>query len=156
MKVFEGFPVLGKEKEAEKREENLFQERADFLKENYPLEESHYDLEDLLCNSLDGKEVIERRDDNGEIEAFMTYDIEEDDEKNPYCSLGVILTREESRGEGVMNELFGEIREIARERDCEYVVGIADTPEGEEFFLSKGFVEDFDRVNNRNYFRLDL
>lgn len=56
MKGFEGFPVLGKEKEAEKREENLFQERADFLKENYPLEESHYNFEDLLCNSLDGKD----------------------------------------------------------------------------------------------------
>jgi GNAT superfamily N-acetyltransferase len=101
----------------EKREENLFQERADFLKEHYPLKESHYDLEDLLCNSLDGKEVIERRDDNGDIEAFMTYEIEEDDEKNSYCSLGVILTREESRGEGVMNELFEEIKEIAREGD---------------------------------------
>lgn len=156
MEGFEKVLFSRKEKESEKNGENLYQERADFLKENYPLEESHYQIEDLLCNSLDGKEVIEKRDNNGDIEAFMTYEIEKDDEKISYCSLGIILTREESRGEGIMNELFGEIKEISKERSCKYIVGIADTAEGGEFFLSKGFVAGFDKINKRNYFRLDL
>lgn len=157
MKEFESFPTLGKkQEETERDEEELYQERAAFLKENYPLEDSNYDVEDILNDSLDGKEVMEKRDGSGDIEGFLTYAMEEDPEKTPYCSMGIALTREESRGEGVMDELFEDVKNVAEEKGCEYIVATADTLGGEEFLLSRGFFVDFDKVTDRNYFRLDL
>lgn len=149
-------PVFSGEGEPKQDEEKLFQERRSFIAEHYPLEESEYDLEDLVGDSLDGKEVAERRDDSGDIEGFLTYEMADDGEGIPYCSLGIALTREESRGEGIMNELFADVAEVAKEGGCEYIVGIADTLGGEEFLLSKGFYVDFDKVTNRDYFRFDL
>ncbi len=157
MKGFEGFPIRKKEqKEAEENEEELYQEREEFLKENYPLGDSDYDVEDILNNSLDGKEVMEKRDHSGDIEGFLTYSMAEDHENVSYCSLGIALTREESRGEGVMNELFKDVKDVAKKEGCEYIVGIADTLGGEEFLFSKGFFVDFDKITNRSYYRLDL
>jgi hypothetical protein len=67
-----------------------------------------------------------------------------------------MLTNEESQGEGIMRELFSEIKEIAKNSDCEYISAIADTDEGEEFLVENGFSEETDNANGREYFRLDL
>lgn len=142
--------------EKKKSEEILYGEREDFVKENYPMDKSGYDLADLLGSGLDGKEVLEKRDESGDLEAILTYDINQDNEKVPYLSIGVMLTREESQGEGVMRELIDQVKDLAVEKSCEYMVAVADTEDGERFLRNNGFDNEVDEVNGREYFRLEL
>ncbi|MFA5994069.1 MAG: GNAT family N-acetyltransferase [Parcubacteria group bacterium] len=137
-------------------EQILFEERELFVRKNYPMQDSHYQLEELINSGLDGMEVIEKRDAEGEILGMISYDIGEDQNGIAYLSIGIILTDQEARGEGLMDELFAELVSIAKTNDCDYVVAIADTDEGVDFFSDRGFEEQIDEVNSREHFRLDL
>ena len=140
-----------------KQDENaLYQLREEFVKENYPAEESSHEMEDLLGSGLDGREVLEKRDKEGELEAILTYAINQDHEKTPYLSIGIMLTREESRGEGAMGELFSKAKQLAEKNGCEYITAIADTEEGEKFLPANGFGWERDPVNDREHLRLEL
>ena len=138
------------------KEEILYDERERFIEENYPKEKSQHDLSELLNKGLDGMEVIEKKDKSGEIEGLISYAINENQKEMPYISLGIMLIREELRGEGIMPELFSKVKEIAKNNNCEYMVAIADTKEGESFLLNNGFDEKEDEVNGRKHLRLDL
>lgn len=134
----------------------LYKDRENFIKENYPKDSSNYEIQELLNSGLDGMEVLEKRDKNSELEGIVSYVISPDNEEIFYLSIGIMLTREESKGEGVMKQLFYEIKEIAKDSDCEYITAIVDTEEGREFLLNNGFSEEDDDVNGREYLRLDL
>jgi hypothetical protein len=137
-------------------EQIIYEEREKFVKENYPKDKSHYQMEELLNRGLDGMDVLEERGKDGGIEAMISYVINQDQEGTPYLSIGIMLTSEEAKGEGVMRNLFSELKDIARGSDCEYISATADTEEGEEFLLNNGFSEEEDEVNGREYLRLDL
>jgi hypothetical protein len=55
-----------------------------------------------------------------------------------------------------MRELFSELKSIASREGCIYIVAIADTEEGEKFFLENGFEHETDRVNGRECLKLEL
>lgn len=137
-------------------EQALYEERADFVRKNYPIQDSNYDIADLLNSGLDGMDVLEARSKDGEIEGIISYDIGNDNNDVRYVSVGIILVSEEVQGEGVISNLFLKLENIARENECEYIVAIADTEEGEEFFTNKGFSQEIDEINGREHFRLDL
>lgn len=138
------------------RNSDFDQGSRNFVVENYPAKESGLEIDDLLSQALDGFEVVEKRDSNHEIESLISYSFEKDSENEKYCRLGIILTREESRGEGIAGELFSKLKTIAEKNDCDYFTAVADTEEGEEALLSLGFYEHFDPINKKNYYRLDL
>ena len=144
-------PKIEKEKE-----EELYQQRADFVKEHYPAGKSNYEVDDLLAQGLDGKKVLEKKDQSGDPEGILTYELGNDHEDVAYCSIGIMLTREESEGEGVMGGLLDDVKKIAEENDCEYLVAVADTNNGEQFLLGKGFYSSVDPVNGRAHLRCDL
>lgn len=131
-------------------EQFLYEERAQFIKENYPRSKSHYEISELLSSGLDGMEAIEKRSKNGEIEGLISYTIDQDREETLYLSIGIMLTGKQFEGEGIMSELFSKVKEIAENNACEYITVIADTEEGENFLSNKGFNEEGD------HFRLDL
>lgn len=138
------------------REEKNQQKRESFIKENYPAGKSSYDIEDLLASGFEGRQVLEKHDDHGDLEGILSYDLGKDHEGSSYCSIGIMLTREESQGEGVMGSLFDKIKEIAKEKNCEYLTAIADTQEGEQYLLGRGFYAQTDPVNGREHLRYDL
>lgn len=138
------------------KEQATLEERENFVKENYPIDSSVYEIEEILNNGLDGMTVLEKKDSNGQIEGMISYKIDFDHEDNTYLSIGLMLTREESRQEGVMQKLFAEIKQVAEDKNCEYISAITDTQEGEDFLLNNDFEEAEDKVNDRNYLRLDL
>lgn len=137
-------------------EDLLYEDRENFIKENYPQDKSGYEIQELLNSGLDGMEVLEKRDESGDLEGLITYSLAEDHEKIPYLSVGIMLTREESQGEGVMKKLFSQIKQVAEENNCEYITAVADTEDGDGFLLSNGFSEETDEVNGREHLRLDL
>lgn len=138
-------------------EEILFQERESFVKENYPINKSHYDMDELINSSLDDFDVIEKRGKNNNIEGLLTYKIMEDNyEKCNYCALGLALVREDLSGEGVVDELYDEIIKIAEKNDCNYMAATADTEMGEKLLVKLGFDEFEDPINKRVYLRKEL
>lgn len=138
-------------------EEIRFENLKRFIKENYPLEDSDFDFADLINSSLDGFDVVERKDAGNETEAILTYKIEHDHhEECNYCTLGVLLIREESRGEGIVDELKDEIDKISKDNDCEYQAALADTEIGRKVLENWGFEIFTDPVNGREYYRKDL
>jgi len=141
---------------AGKIDELLYKERTSFIMENYPKNKSRYGLRGLLNSGLDGMAVLEKRNEKKELEGIVTYDINRDHENILYCSIGIILTDKDSRGEGVMQKLFSEVKQIAIDRGCEYIVAIADTDDGEKFSAANGFYEEEDSVTGRTFLRLDL
>lgn len=71
-------------------------------------------MQELLNSGLDGMEVLEKRDGSGDSEGIISYFLDEDNQNVPYLSIGIMLTREESQGEGVMGGLLLQIKKIAR------------------------------------------
>lgn len=138
------------------QEEKLFRERKDFIREHYPMDKSNYDFDDLIASGLDGLEVLERRDDTNDLEALSTYKIDTDHEGNRYLSLGIMITREESRGERIFKEELQKLLNIARQNKCEYISAIADTNQGAVALESSSFYLKQDEVNKRHYYRFDL
>lgn len=144
-------------KHEESKEQVLYKKRENFIKENYPISKSHYQINELINSGLDGMDVLEKRNENGEIEGMISYTINKERNNNPpYLSIGIMLTSEESHNEGIMKDLILELKNIALKNKCEYIAAIADTNEGEEFLLSEKFIEEHDKVNGRDYMRLDL
>lgn len=144
-------------KESANEEERLFGERADFIRENYPIgkSRSYEDVAELINDSLDGFTVIEQRD-KGRIVGLRTYTIEKDAEGASYCRIGLALVDPEYRGLGISSELLEQLKNIARENGCEYMTANADTDAGQAFMEKAGFDVDEDPVNGREYYRYDL
>jgi GNAT superfamily N-acetyltransferase len=142
--------------EKKKSDEILYGEREDFVREHYPMDKSGHDLEDLLGSGLDGKKVLEKRDGSGDLEAILTYDIDKDNDKVPYLSIGIMLTREESQGEGIMRELIDQAKDVAKKKGREYIVAVADTGKGERFLHNNGFENEIDEANSREHLRFEL
>ncbi|MBD3244891.1 MAG: hypothetical protein GF335_02765 [Candidatus Moranbacteria bacterium] len=120
------------------------------------MDKSNYDFEDLIASGLDGLKVLERRDDTNDLEALSTYKIDTDHEGNRYLSWGIMVIREESRGEGIFKEELQKLLNIARQNRCEYISAIADTNQGAVALESSGFYLEQDEINKRNYYRFDL
>jgi len=137
-------------------EQKLYVEREEFIKKNYPADKSHYDVDELLNSGLDGMEVIEKRGKDGKIEGLISYVFNQDRNEIMYLSIGIMLTGKEFEEEGIMSELFSEVKKIAESNGCEYIVAIADTEEDEKFLLNNNFSEEEDNVTGRKHFRMDL
>ncbi|MDD5721239.1 MAG: hypothetical protein PHT16_02210 [Candidatus Pacebacteria bacterium] len=143
-------------KNERKDDKILFVERERFVKENYPQKKSNYKMDELINSGLEGMDVIEKRNKDNEIEGMISYVINKDEKGMQYLSIGIMLTKKESQGGGVMKNLILELKNIATKNNCEYITAIADTEEGEEFLLKEGFSEELDEVNGRDYLRLEL
>jgi len=150
MSKFEQFALKKNE------EDLLYEDRENFIKENYPQDKGGYEMQELLNSGLDGMETLEKRGKDGELEGLLTYTINQDHKKIPYLSIGIMLTSEEFQGEGVMKNLFSQLKKIARKNECKYITAIADTEMGMEFLFSRGFNEETDEINGKDYLRLDL
>lgn len=132
------------------REERLFQERSDFILRNYP-----GDGKKMIREVLDGFEVIEDRDESGNLRGILTYDMGVDRiKKEKYCVVGLILVDEDSRGDGGATSLFNQLRHI-KDSECDYYTAKADTKAGEKLLLSLGFDDDSE-VDGKRCFRLDV
>ncbi len=135
-------------------EEQRFQERADFIKKLYPGDEEK--RIEIINTALDGLEVLERRDEAGNLTAIRTYQFSEDPEGEVYCQLGVSLVDEEERGMGIAYELFLKLKALAKERGATYMTAIADTEDGAAFLERQGFNIENDLVTGAEYYHLDL
>lgn len=140
----------------EAQEDDLFQEREQFVRDNYPQESSKYEMTGLINNSLDGLEVLEQRGKNEEIEGIITYFSGKDHEDTAYCSIGIMLSRKDLQGEGIMRELLKKLKRKAHNEGAQYLVATADTEQGENFLLNSGFYSEKDPVNHEQIYRLDL
>ena len=136
------------------KEEQRFQERSYFIKKFYPGDEEK--RIEIINTELDGLEVLERRDDAGNLIAIRTYQFSKDPEGEVYCQLGVSLVDEEERGMGVAYELFLKLKELAEERGATYMTAMADTEDGKEFLERQGFNIENDLVTGAEYYHLDL
>lgn len=137
-------------------QEKLLKQRLEFVEENYPFSESEYTFDDLVNDSLYNYEVVESRDRSNDIESLITYAIAEDGNGVKYVSIGIILTREESQGEGLAGEMLNKVIKIAENNNCEYIVAKADTNSGENFLANNDFYNHIDEVNGVEHLRFDL
>lgn len=137
-------------------EDKIYEERKRFVQDNYPFDEGGYDFKDLINTGLEGMDILEHRDGEGAIEGIISYLVDEDQEGIKYCSIGILLVDESLRGEGVASELFEELVGTLEDIGCEYIVAVADTEGGKEFFLNAGFYETKDPVNDREHLRMDI
>ncbi len=151
---FKSHPDL-QQNESVESEEGLFEERARFIRENYPGGKAKHD--DIIRSALEGNDVIEEREADGSLNGLITYIIAPDNHKDLYCSIGVVVVREELRGEtDIAKNLLTKVLSKAQQADCNYCVAIADTPQGKNFLERNGFTEEIDKINKREYWRLEL
>jgi len=137
-------------------EQILFEERQDFINKNYPFKESEYNQQDIINNSLDGLDVIEKKDKNNEIEGLITFYIANDHENIKYMSIGVILVREDLQNERIAMNLLKKLLGVALNNNCEYITAIADTQAGNDFLRKNGFDYETDPINSREHLRYEL
>ena len=135
-----------------RREQALFEERAQFVRENYPGgSEKH---QEIVYSCLDGFNVLEERDGSGNLDALLTYIYYVDTDSYKYCIVGLIVSGEDSRGEGKIVDLFNEVQRLAKDEKCEYLIGRADTDEGALFMETHGFYVE--EVDGDEHYRFDL
>jgi predicted GNAT family N-acyltransferase len=140
----------------EKRDagEVRFAEYSQFIKENYPGGKEKHQY--IINTALDGYEVEERRDQAGNVEGILTYDIRKDNEGEKYGAFGVILVDKDLR-DGILSEdLFKTALAKAKSAGCSYITALADTKFGRAFLERYGFEETTDPVNGQEYYRLDI
>lgn len=133
--------------------EKLFQERSQFIRENYPGGKQAHDR--IIRESLEGFDVMEQRDQAGNLQGILTYSYGKNRE-GKYCAVGVILVDDEMRGTNLAADLAKQLMGEAKTQGCTHMTAIADTPEGAKFLERLGFEEVYDKVNKRDYFRFDL
>lgn len=138
------------------QEEALFGKRSRFVLDNYPFEESQFSPKEIINSALDGFNVIENKGKGGEIESMISFDVNVNEKGHKYGEIGVMITREESRGEGKMRELFEKLKKDLTLEGCEYLTAKADTLGGKETLASLGFYIDKDLVNGNEYYRFDF
>lgn len=134
----------------------LFEERENFIKENYPIGQSKYKIEEIINSSLDGMKVIEERGRDGRIDGLITYFFGNDNKNIKYCGIGVMVVSEEMQGEGIMQNLFFELKNMAQENGCKYLTALSDSEKGENFLEKSGFELELDPVNSKEYYRMNL
>jgi len=146
-----------KESPTIKLEQNLpnDQELERFVINHYPFKKSSHTEDEILDNAFNDMRKIIRKD-GKEMQGVLSYNIETDKNEEKYIEIGIILVAEDFRGDGLSEEMWEELKNIAKNEKCSYITATADTIEGKNLLEKFEFYEDDDPITGFSFYRFDL